>query len=30
MHSTPTAGGYLVGGTFLTPLTYEELRSMLM
>lgn len=31
MHVTPQAGGtFLVGGTFQTPLTYEELRTMVM
>jgi|GEM_PF-4523290 len=31
MHVTPQPGGtYLVGGTFETPLTYDELRAMVM
>lgn len=31
VHSTPNrGGGYHIGGAFLTPLSYEELRSMLM
>lgn len=31
MHSTPQPGGtYLVGGTFETPLTYDELCAMVM
>lgn len=31
VHVTPQPGGtYLVGGTFETPLTYEELRCMVM
>jgi hypothetical protein len=31
VHVTPQAGGtFLVGGSFETPLTYEELRSMVM
>src|SRR5437773_9359202 len=30
-HVTPGAGGtYLVGGTFVTPLTYQELTSLVM
>ena len=30
-HATPQQGGaYLIGGTFQTPLTYEELRTMVM
>ncbi len=30
VHVTQQSGGYLVGGTFVTPLTYEELRSLVM
>lgn len=31
VHSTKQVGGaYLVGGAFLTPLTYEELRRFVM
>jgi hypothetical protein len=29
-HVTPAGGGFLIGGTFQTPLTYEELRTMVM
>jgi hypothetical protein len=29
-HVTPTAGGLLVGGTFLTPLTYQEMTALVM
>jgi len=30
-HVTPQAGGaYLVGGTFETPLTYDELKTLVM
>jgi PilZ domain len=31
VHVTPQAGGtYLVGGTFLAPLTYQELTALVM
>ncbi|HJZ58248.1 MAG TPA: PilZ domain-containing protein [Gemmataceae bacterium] len=30
VHSTPTHGGFLVGGTFVTPLSYQELTAMVM
>lgn len=31
VHSTQQAGGgYLIGGTFITPLTYEELSTLLL
>jgi hypothetical protein len=31
MHVTAQPGGaYLVGGTFITPLSYDELRTMVM
>jgi hypothetical protein len=31
VHCTPQAGGtFLVGGTFVTPLTYEEFRNLVM
>jgi hypothetical protein len=31
VHATKhQGGGYIIGGIFLTPLTYEELRSLLM
>ena len=31
MHVTPQPGGtFLVGGTFAAPLTYDELRTMVM
>lgn len=29
-HVTPAAGGFLVGGTFLTPLTYQEMTSLVL
>jgi hypothetical protein len=29
-HVTPTAGGYLVGGSFDTPLTYQEMTALVM
>ena len=29
-HVTPTAGGFLVGGTFLTPLTYQEMTTLVL
>jgi hypothetical protein len=29
-HVTPTNGGFLVGGTFLTPLTYQEMTALVM
>ncbi len=30
VHCTRLDGGYIVGGVFLKPLTYEELRSLVM
>ena len=29
-HVTPINGGFLVGGTFLEPLTYQELTALVM
>ena len=29
-HVTPVHGGYLVGGTFLEPLTYQEFTALVM
>jgi hypothetical protein len=29
-HSTKAAGGYVIGGNFVTPLSYEELSKLLM
>jgi hypothetical protein len=29
-HATPQLGSYLVGGTFATPLTYQELTTFVM
>jgi len=29
-HVTPAAGGFLVGGTFLTPLTYQEMTTLVL
>ena len=29
-HVTPIAGGFLVGGTFTDPLTYQELTALVM
>jgi hypothetical protein len=29
-HVTPATGGFLVGGTFLTPLTYQEMTTLVM
>jgi hypothetical protein len=29
-HVTAVPGGYLVGGTFVAPLTYQELTSLVM
>jgi hypothetical protein len=29
-HATPQPGGYLLGGTFNTPLTYQELTALVM
>ncbi len=29
-HVTQQMGGYLVGGTFSTPLSYDELRTLVM
>jgi hypothetical protein len=30
VHATPQPGGCLVGGTFSTPLTYQELTTLVM
>jgi hypothetical protein len=30
VHSTPGPGSYLVGGTFTTPLPYQELTTLVM
>ena len=30
VHATPQPGGCLVGGTFVTPLTYQELTTLVM
>ena len=30
VHATPQHGAYLVGGTFSTPLTYQELTCLVM
>lgn len=30
VHSTPQPGGYLLGGTFNTALTYQEMTSLVM
>jgi len=30
MHATPVAGGYLVGGTFVVPLTYQEMTTLVL
>jgi hypothetical protein len=30
VHSTPEGGGYLIGGTFNTPLTYQELTTLVL
>jgi hypothetical protein len=29
-HATPIPGGFLVGGEFVTPLTYQEFTSLVM
>jgi hypothetical protein len=29
-HSTPLAGGYLVGGSFTVPLTYQDMSTLVM
>jgi hypothetical protein len=29
-HVTPASGGFLVGGSFLTPLTYQEMTALVM
>lgn len=29
-HVTPDGGGFLVGGSFLTPLTYQEMTSLVL
>jgi hypothetical protein len=29
-HVTPTAGGFIVGGSFVTPLTYQEMTTLVM
>jgi hypothetical protein len=29
-HVTPSGGGFLVGGSFLTPLTYQEMTTLVM
>jgi hypothetical protein len=29
-HATPMSGCYLVGGTFITPLTYQEMTTLVM
>ena len=29
-HVTPTVGAFLVGGSFLTPLTYQEMTALVM
>jgi hypothetical protein len=30
VHATPEMGGYLVGGEFVTPLTYQELTTLVL
>jgi hypothetical protein len=30
IHTTPVAGNYLVGGTFTTPLTYQEMSALVL
>ena len=30
VHVTPLTGGWLVGGTFETPLTYQEMTALVM
>jgi hypothetical protein len=29
-HVTPAVGGFLVGGAFVTPLTYQEMTTLVM
>jgi hypothetical protein len=29
-HSTPLAGGFLVGGSFLAPLSYQEMTALVL
>jgi hypothetical protein len=29
-HATPLSGGFLVGGAFTTPLTYQEMTTLVM
>jgi hypothetical protein len=29
-HVTPATGGFLVGGSFLTPLTYQEMTTLVL
>jgi hypothetical protein len=29
-HVTPAGGGFLVGGSFVTPLTYQEMTALVM
>ncbi|MFO0841186.1 MAG: PilZ domain-containing protein [Gemmataceae bacterium] len=29
-HSTPLAGGFLVGGSFTAPLTYQDMTTLVM
>ncbi len=29
-HTTPLGGSYLVGGTFTTPLTYQEMSTLVL
>ena len=29
-HVTAVPGGFLVGGTFVTPLTYQEMTALIM
>lgn len=29
-HVTPATGGFLVGGAFLTPLTYQEMTALVL
>jgi hypothetical protein len=30
VHATPQPGGCLVGGTFITPLTYQEFSALVL
>lgn len=30
VHVTPLTGGFLVGGTFATPLSYQEMTTLIM